>query len=215
MLATELDLESQIQQAGFMRIAGVDEAGRGACAGPLVASAVILGEPIDGLADSKKLTAKRRARLFDEIKEHALAWSIVEVSPAECDKNLQSANISALRRAVLCLDIEPDYVLSDGFQISGLTCPNLGICKGDQLCKSISAASILAKVYRDRLMEKYHDRWPQYEFAKHKGYGTKAHEAAIAAYGVSEIHRLSYANVQRALRQFQASTENHDKVEWN
>lgn len=211
---TELNIEAQIRQAGFTQIAGVDEAGRGACAGPLVAAAVILAEPIAGLADSKRLTAKQRITLFQEIQERALAWSIVEVSAAECDENLQLANISALRRAVLRLDIAPDYVLSDGFQIPGLTSPNLGICKGDQLCKSISAASILAKVHRDQLLEKYHERWPQYGFAKHKGYGTKAHEAAIAAYGVSEIHRLSYANVQRALRQFQALTESRDKVEY-
>ncbi len=199
----ELNLEASLVAAGFAPIAGVDEAGRGACAGPIVAAAVILDaeQPIAGLADSKKLTALRRERLFDEIYERALAVSVTEVSAPECDRlGLQSANLAALRRAVLRLEVRPGYVLCDGFAVDGLDAPSLGVWKGDQVAACISAASIVAKVTRDRIMVEANETHPGYGFAKHKGYGTAEHYAAIVKLGVSDMHRRSFANVAQASR---------------
>lgn len=196
------DYELELIRSGFSPIAGADEAGRGACAGPLVAAAVILSpdKRIDGLTDSKKLTAKRREQLHDEILEKALAVSVVEISPSECDAlGMQEADLQGLRRAILRLDPQPAYALTDGFFVPGLLIPSLAVWKGDALLACISAASIIAKVYRDRLMISMDEKYPGYGFAKHKGYDTKAHQENLMALGPCEIHRFSYRNVQQAL----------------
>lgn len=196
------DYELELIRSGFSPIAGADEAGRGACAGPLVAAAVILSpdKRIDGLTDSKKLTAKRREQLHDEILEKALAVSVVEISPSECDAlGMQEADLQGLRRAILRLDPQPAYALTDGFFVPGLPIPSLAVWKGDALLACISAASIIAKVYRDRLMISMDEKYPGYDFAKHKGYDTKAHQENLMALGPCEIHRFSYRNVQQAL----------------
>ncbi len=196
------DYELELIRSGFSPIAGADEAGRGACAGPLVAAAVILSpdKRIDGLTDSKKLTAKRREQLHDEILEKALAVSVVEISPSECDAlGMQEADLQGLRRAILRLDPQPAYALTDGFFVPGLLIPSLAVWKGDALLACISAASIIAKVYRDRLMIGMDEKYPGYGFAKHKGYDTKAHQENLMALGPCEIHRFSYRNVQQAL----------------
>lgn len=196
------DYELELIWSGFSPIAGADEAGRGACAGPLVAAAVILSpdKRIDGLTDSKKLTAKRREQLHDEILEKALAVSVVEISPSECDAlGMQEADLQGLRRAILRLDPQPAYALTDGFFVPGLLIPSLAVWKGDALLACVSAASIIAKVYRDRLMISMDEKYPGYGFAKHKGYDTKAHQENLMALGPCEIHRFSYRNVQQAL----------------
>lgn len=196
------DYELELIRSGFSPIAGADEAGRGACAGPLVAAAVILSpdKRIDGLTDSKKLTAKRREQLHNEILEKALAVSVVEISPSECDAlGMQEADLQGLRRAILRLDPQPAYALTDGFFVPGLLIPSLAVWKGDALLACISAASIIAKVYRDRLMISMDEKYPGYGFAKHKGYDTKAHQENLMALGPCEIHRFSYRNVQQAL----------------
>lgn len=191
--------ERALARAGASRIAGVDEAGRGACAGPLVAAAVVLGEPIEGLNDSKLLSAKKREIVYQRILDHALAVEVVMIHPAEIDQwGVQAANISALRRAVARLDIEIDYVLSDGYPIDGLRVDSLAVFKGDRVCASIAAASVVAKVSRDRLMDELDLAYPHYGFAAHKGYGTASHNQALVAHGPCEHHRLSYANVQAA-----------------
>ncbi len=194
--------ERALNQAGFGRVAGVDEAGRGACAGPLVAAAVVLPErPIDGLDDSKKLTPRSRERLYDVIVEEAVSWSVVSISPGECDASgMHVANISALRRSVALLEIRPDFVLIDGFDVDGLGIPNLAIWKGDAVSASVAAASIIAKVTRDRVMVDYHEEFPQYGFAGHKGYVTAAHQRALLEHGPCDIHRLKYSNVAEAAR---------------
>jgi len=193
--------EELLRQAGFRLIAGADEAGRGACAGPLVAAAVILGETVpDGLDDSKRLTRRHRERLSDEIKETALAVSCVMVSAADCDAlGIQQADLHALRDAVLALRPAPDFAVTDGFAVPGLGCPSLGMWKGDQVVACVAAASIIAKVARDRLMVELDASYPGYGFAAHKGYGTQAHQAALVARGPCAEHRLTYRNVQVAL----------------
>jgi len=190
-----------LRQAGFRLIAGADEAGRGACAGPLVAAAVILGEAVpDGLDDSKRLTQHQRERLFDEISQTALAVSCVMVSAADCDAfGIQRADLQALRDAMLALRPVPDFAVTDGFAVPGLGCPSLGMWKGDQVVACVAAASIIAKVTRDRLMESLDASYPGYGFAAHKGYGTPAHQAALVALGPCAEHRLTYRNVQVAL----------------
>lgn len=193
-------IEENLLKAGLANIAGVDEAGRGACAGPLVVAAVILqdlrSEKLAKVTDSKKLTPKLRELLFDTIVENSIAYSIIEISSSEIDEiGLQRSNIEGMRRAVNALAIKPDYVLTDGYSIPGLVTPNLAVWKGDQVALSISAASILAKVHRDRIMLDMHSQYPGYGFAEHKGYATAAHEAAMRELGVLDIHRRSYANV--------------------
>lgn len=193
--------EHQLAQHGFTTIAGVDEAGRGACAGPLVAAAVVLAKPIEGLNDSKKLTPKRRDVLFDLIRTEAAAWSVVSISPAECDSlGLQAANLAALRRALARLETVPDYALTDGFSVDGLGIPGLAVWKGDQVSASIAAASIIAKVTRDRHMMDMHERYPHYNFAAHKGYATATHDAALRTHGPCGEHRMTYANVRKVAR---------------
>lgn len=195
--------ERALLRAGLAPVAGADEAGRGACAGPLVAAAVILDprRVIEGLDDSKRLTAAARERLYDQIVDRAIAWSVVHVSHTECDRlGMQEADLQGLRRAVLRLDVRPGFVLTDGFPVAGIDVPGLAIWKGDQVAACVSAASIIAKVTRDRWMIDQEERYPGYGFAIHKGYATAAHQRALQQFGPSPIHRLTYDNVQRAAR---------------
>lgn len=183
-------------------VAGVDEAGRGPLAGPVVAAAVILDElkPIRGLTDSKLLSEKKREALFDEIRAKALCCSIAEASVEEIDQvNILQATLLAMRRAVEGLRLTPAKVLVDGNRLPVLRVPCEAIVKGDLLVKSISAASILAKVHRDRLCHGLHELHPQYGFAAHKGYSTPEHLAALQAHGASPVHRRSFAPVRLAL----------------
>jgi len=193
-------IESTLIASGIKQIAGVDEAGRGPCAGPLVIAAVILKDPfakeLSKVRDSKELSENVREELFDVVIEQALSYSIIDISVEEIDKfGLHKSNLEGMRRAINSLDIAPDYVLTDGYPIEGLAIPNLAVWKGDQVAISISAASILAKVYRDRVMIKLDAQYPGYGLAKHKGYITAAHTKALGELGVSEIHRKSFANV--------------------
>jgi len=191
-------IEERFIDAGITVIAGVDEAGRGACAGPLVVAAVILSDfkALHEVRDSKELSATTRERLYEFIIENSKAHSIIHISPAEVDANgLQRCNIEGMRRAIQNLSEPPEYVLTDGYPIPGLAIPNLAVWKGDQVALSISAASILAKVSRDRQMRDLDSKYPGYGLADHKGYVTAAHRAALERLGVSPIHRRSYANI--------------------
>ena len=195
--------ERALRRAGLDPIAGVDEAGRGACAGPLVAAAVILPEgrrgEVPGLADSKLLTPLARERCYDQVLRRALAWSVVVVEPEECDRmGMHVANVEALRRALARLDVRPSYVLTDGFPVDGLEVPGLAVWKGDRVAGCIAAASVLAKVTRDRIMTDLHETYPEYDFATHKGYITSVHTAALAEHGPSPVHRMRFVNVRRA-----------------
>lgn len=193
-------IESQLLQSGINNIAGVDEAGRGPCAGPLIIAAVILNNPLakslGGVKDSKQLSADQREDLFELIKANSLAYSIIEISVEEIDSlGLHKCNIEGMRRAVQALDAKADYVLTDGYSIPGLSTPNLAVWKGDQVAITISAASILAKVHRDRIMIELDKKYPLYGLANHKGYITASHTAAIKEFGVLPIHRKSFANI--------------------
>lgn len=186
---------------GFQRVAGVDEAGRGALAGPLVAAAVILPEEgeealLSRLEDSKALTPSRRQELFGPIVRAAVSWSFACVPPWVIDvKGLQEANASALREAVMGLTPPPDLVLVDYFRLPGLETPQWSLVHGDRLSWSVAAASILAKVIRDRLMLSWWVRYPEYGFESHKGYGTRQHLRALAALGPTPTHRGSFRGV--------------------
>ncbi|GAA0199326.1 ribonuclease HII [Kangiella japonica] len=183
-------------------VAGVDEVGRGPLAGPVVAAAVILdpNKPIEGLADSKKLTEKRRQALSEEIMEKALAWSICRAEVEEIDKlNILQASLLAMKRSVETLSHQPELALIDGNHCPQLDCAMEAIIKGDSKEPAISAASILAKVARDNEMVEMDEKYPGYGFAKHKGYPTKQHREAIMALGITDIHRKSYAPVQKQL----------------
>lgn len=188
--------DTAIRAEGFATIAGVDEAGRGPLAGPVTAAAVILpdGVVIDGLNDSKKLTEKKRELLFDVIKETAISYCIAHATVEEIEEyNILQATFLAMRRAVAGLTLPPELVLIDGNQLpTGLTLPARTVVKGDSHSASIAAASILAKVTRDRHMDEQDKLYPAYGFAKHKGYGTKAHYEALASEGLSPIHRPSF-----------------------
>lgn len=187
--------------AGLM--AGVDEAGRGPLAGPVVAAAVILDDlqPIAGLNDSKKLSAKRRERLFDEIRARALCFSIAQATVQEIDQlNILQATMLAMKRAVEGLRLKPQMVLVDGNRLPTLDILAEAIVQGDALVPAISAASILAKVHRDRLCEEMHERYPAYGFDQHKGYGTAQHLAALQTHGPADCHRMTFAPVARSLR---------------
>lgn len=197
--------ERHLQRECFSLIAGVDEVGRGCLAGPLVTSAVILPEGIflPNLKESKQLSPKKRAELFREIKKIAIAVSVVIVKPEEIDKfGVHKANLKALAQALLKLEPQPDYCLVDGFTPIGLNKPFLAIKKGDTRSASIAAASIIAKVTRDEIMVDYHDKYPNYGFAKHKGYGTKEHLRNLMNFGPCDIHRESFAPVKKALNEF-------------
>jgi len=183
-------------------VAGVDEVGRGPLAGAVVTAAVILdpNNPIEGLADSKKLTEKRREFLVPLIKEHALAWAMGRAEPHEIDQiNILQASLLAMKRAVEALDIAPEHVLVDGIHAPDLNCKTTTVIKGDQKEPAIAAASILAKVARDTEMQEMELLYPGYGFAKHKGYPTKQHQQALLELGVTEIHRRSFSPVKRAL----------------
>ncbi|WP_374999630.1 ribonuclease HII [Aeromicrobium sp. CTD01-1L150] len=192
--------ERALERRGLDPVAGVDEAGRGACAGPLVAAAVVLERPIRGLADSKLLTPAQREACFARIHERAVDVSVVAIAPGECDRiGLHKANIAALRRALWKLETRPGYVLTDGFPVDGLGVPGLAVWKGDRVAASIAAASVVAKVTRDRIMVELHERYPEYDFATHKGYNTSMHQAALTEHGPCPEHRLSYVNVRAAM----------------
>nr|WP_283126008.1 MULTISPECIES: ribonuclease HII [Providencia] len=183
-------------------IAGVDEVGRGPLVGAVVTAAVILdpNKPIIGLADSKKLTEKKREQLFIEIQEKALCWCIGRAEPEEIDEiNILHATMLAMQRAVAGLSITPDFVLVDGNRCPKLSMPSQAVVKGDSLVKEISAASILAKVVRDREMVALDKTYPEYGFAKHKGYPTAYHLEKLAQHGATKFHRTSFAPVRRAL----------------
>ena len=187
--------ERDLRAAGKRCIAGVDEVGRGPLAGPVVAAAVILPEGIElpGVNDSKKITEKKREVLFDFVKEHALAYGIGQASEQEIDEiNILQATFLAMRRAVEALDVPADLALVDGNRIQGLDIPAETVIGGDGKVLSIAAASILAKVTRDRYMREMAQTYPEYGFEKHKGYGTKAHYAAIEQYGICPLHRRTF-----------------------
>jgi ribonuclease HII len=199
-------IEQTLLKAGLKKIAGVDEAGRGPCAGPLVVAAVILKDPrspaLSEVTDSKALTELKRDQLFDVVIKNAFAYSIIEITSQEIDQlGLHKCNIEGIRRAVIGLKISPEYVLTDGYAVPGLNTPNLSVWKGDQVAISISAASILAKVYRDRIMIDLDKTYPNYGLASHKGYITPLHTEAIKRYGVLPIHRKSFANIASLINQ--------------
>jgi len=188
-------LENALRRAGHLCVAGVDEVGRGCLAGPVTAAAVILDpdRPIPGLRDSKLLSPEARERLHDAILRRAVAWCVVSRPPAAIDSlNIHKASLAAMREAVVGLAPAADYVLADGFAIPGLAVPHQGLVKGDQRCACIAAASIVAKVTRDRFMVALDREDPRYGFARHKGYGTAEHLAAIRVHGLSDAHRRSF-----------------------
>lgn len=193
-------IEKILLSSGVTKIAGVDEAGRGACAGPLVVVALVLRDPfsskLSAVRDSKEMSENSREDLYDLIIENAISVSIIEIPSTTIDeRGVHFANIEGMRRAVLGLEIPPEYVLTDGYAIPGLGISNLAIWKGDQVVHSISAASIIAKVHRDRLMRELDRMHPGYGFAAHKGYSTSAHIHAIRELGPLTIHRRSFSNI--------------------
>lgn len=191
----DYSIENEYREKGFDIICGVDEAGRGPLAGPVYAAAVILPSDcvIKGLNDSKKLTEKKREALFDEIKEKALAYGIASADEKEIDEiNILNATFIAMKRAIASLSVKPDLALIDGNQKSHTDIEEVTVIKGDAKSMSIAAASVLAKVSRDRFMLEMAEKYPQYEFARHKGYGTKLHYEKIAQYGVCDIHRRTF-----------------------
>ena len=201
--------ERHLREQGFRFIAGADEAGRGALAGPLVAAAVILPEDfdLDGVADSKMLTPLQRERAYHRIVAGALAMAVCRAMPTRIDhRGLHRSNKFLLRRVLRSLDVEPDYVLTDGWPVGYIPFPHLAIKKGDAVTASVAAASIVAKVTRDRSMDRYHRRFPVYGFDTNRGYGTRAHWDALERFGPSPIHRRSFKGVRDiALRLLQAA----------
>lgn len=193
-------IEQLLTAAGIAPIAGVDEAGRGACAGPLVVASVVLNDPfapeLTPVRDSKEISESKREILFDLIQKFAKSISIIIVSSQEVDaRGVHAANLDGMRRAVLGLNIEPAYVLTDGYAIEGLGVPNLAVWKGDQVVVSISAASIIAKVTRDRIMRELDLEFPEYGFVGHKGYITAGHTQALEKHGPTPHHRTSFSNI--------------------
>lgn len=198
-------IEELLRNAGISPIAGVDEAGRGPCAGPLVIAAVILKDPfapeLAAVRDSKEVPESKREALFDVIMAIAESVSVITVPAAEVDeRGVHVANLDGMRRAVKGLQIDPAYVLTDGYAIEGLAIPNVAVWKGDQVVTAISAASIIAKVTRDRLMIELDAIYPQYGFAQHKGYITAAHTAALQKHGPCAEHRKSFSNIAALMR---------------
>lgn len=196
-------LQSVLQRHGLGPVAGVDEAGRGACAGPLVVAACVLrpgdGTALDGLTDSKLLTATAREDFYARIRRRALDHAVVVIPPDEVDRRgVHVANIEGMRRAVAALAAPPGYVLTDGFAVRGFGRPALAVPKGDQVAACVAAASVLAKVTRDRIMTDLDRDLPAYGFAEHKGYCTPVHDAALAEHGPSPVHRYSFVNVRAA-----------------
>jgi len=188
-------IENSLRRYGFVCVAGVDEVGRGCLAGPVMAGAVVLNPDrhIPGLADSKALTALCRDRLFDEIVSRSVAWAVSSADPAEIDEiNIHQATFRAMQRAIHSLAPLPDLVLVDAFHIPALLMAQRGVVKGDRQCAAIAAASIIAKVTRDRFMDRLHADDPRYGFDRHKGYATAEHLAAVARHGYSSAHRRSF-----------------------
>jgi ribonuclease HII len=197
-------IESLLIEAGITPLAGVDEAGRGACAGPLVIASVVLADPfapeLAKVRDSKDVSEAEREKLFDLVTSAALSISVITVSAAEVDsRGVHAANLDGMRRAVQGLSVTPSYVLTDGYAIEGLAIPNVAVWKGDQVVTCISAASIIAKVTRDRAMRELDITFPDYGFAKHKGYITKVHTEALQEHGPCIEHRRSFANIAALL----------------
>jgi ribonuclease HII len=198
-------IEELLRNAGISPIAGVDEAGRGPCAGPLVVAAVILKDPtapeLAEVRDSKEVSESKREVLFDVIMNIAESVSVIIVPPSEIDeRGVHAANLDGMRRAVKGLSVEPAYVLTDGYAIEGLAIPNVAVWKGDQVVTAISAASIIAKVTRDRIMIELDSKYPQYGFAKHKGYITAVHTTALKEHGPCIEHRRSFSNIAALLQ---------------
>ncbi len=195
--------ETVLARAGFAPVAGIDEAGRGACAGPLVVAAVVL-EPaaiprMPGLADSKLLSPQAREDAYVEVLRRAIDWHVVVIGSDQIDATgLHVCNVSGMRRAFAGLRTKPGYVLTDGFPVRGLGAPALAVWKGDRVTASVAAASVIAKVSRDRMMRDLHERYPQYGFERHKGYVTDEHVRALAEHGPCPVHRYSFVNVVRA-----------------
>ncbi len=192
--------ERVLVRAGLGPVVGIDEAGRGACAGPLVVAAVALdrwsGDASTALADSKALTARAREAAYERIVKSARAWHVVVISSSDIDRHgLHVCNVAGMRRALAGLATSPGYVLTDGFEVPGLAAPALAMWKGDQVAACVAAASIVAKVTRDRIMRTLHGTYPEYGFARHKGYSTPSHMAALAARGPCQEHRRSFVNV--------------------
>lgn len=192
--------ERVLVRAGLGPVAGIDEAGRGACAGPLVVAAVAIdrwkADCIGEIDDSKALTARARESAYRKIIKSALAWHVVVIEPGEIDRlGLHVCNVAGMRRALAGLAMSPGYVLTDGFEVPGLAVPALAMWKGDQVAACVAAASIVAKVTRDKIMTGLHSQYPEYGFARHKGYSTPSHMAALDACGPSPVHRRSFVNV--------------------
>ena len=188
-------LENALRRVGFVHVAGVDEVGRGCLAGPVVAAAVVLhpDRHIPGVCDSKAVQAPERERLYDKILTSAVAWAVAAADPAEIDRiNIHQASLRAMQRAVLALAPLPDIVLVDAFRVPDLPMAQRGVLHGDRRCSAIAAASIVAKVTRDRQMLELHARDPRYGFDRHKGYATADHLDAVARFGYSEVHRRSF-----------------------
>jgi ribonuclease HII len=188
-------LENALRRAGFVHVAGVDEVGRGCLAGPVVAAAVVLdpARHIPGVSDSKAVPAAERERLFEQIVRRAVSWAVASADPREIDRiNIHQASLGAMRRAVLALAPLPDVVLVDAFRIPDLPMAQRGVVHGDRRCAAIAAASIVAKVTRDRQMLELHSRDPRYGFDRHKGYATADHVAAMLRFGYSDVHRRSF-----------------------
>jgi ribonuclease HII len=197
-------IESLLIEAGITPLAGVDEAGRGACAGPLVIASVVLADPfapeLAKVRDSKDVSEAEREKLFDLVTSAVLSISVIIVPAAEVDsRGVHAANLDGMRRAVQGLSVTPSYVLTDGYAIEGLAIPNVAVWKGDQVVTCISAASIIAKVTRDRIMRELDLTYPDYGFAKHKGYITKVHTEALQEHGPCIEHRRSFANIAALL----------------
>jgi len=197
-------IEELLRNAGISPIAGVDEAGRGPCAGPLVVAAVILKDPfapeLAEVRDSKEVAETKREILFDLIMDIADSVSVIIIPPSEIDeRGVHVANLDGMRRAVKGLSTEPAYVLTDGYAIEGLAIPNVAVWKGDQVVTAISAASIIAKVTRDRIMIDLDKTYPHYGFAQHKGYITALHTAALKEHGPCIEHRKSFSNIAALL----------------
>ena len=188
-------LENALRRVGFVHVAGCDEVGRGCLAGPVVAAAVVLhpDRHISGVCDSKTVPSAERERLYDQILCEALAWAVGEADPSEIDRiNIHQASLRAMQRAVLRLSPLPDIVLVDAFRVPDLPMAQRGVVHGDRRCSAIAAASIVAKVTRDRQMLDLHGRDPRYGFDRHKGYATADHLEAVARFGYSEVHRRSF-----------------------
>jgi ribonuclease HII len=195
--------EVVLGRAGFAPVAGIDEAGRGACAGPLVVAAVVFDpariKRMRGLADSKLLSPAAREDVYADVLRWALDWHVVVIGADQIDAlGLHVCNVAGMRRAFAGLRCRPGYVLTDGFPVRGLGAPALAVWKGDRVTASVAAASVVAKVSRDRMMRDLHERYPLYGFDRHKGYNTDEHERALAEHGPCPVHRYSFVNVNRA-----------------